>query len=59
MKKIYCLLALAFFLLPIIVFSQSLPGSQAVLPVIATVEPQPLLAQAIRLDDALSFLGNA
>jgi len=29
------------------------------LPLIYNVEPQPLLAQAIRLDDALSFLGSS
>lgn len=29
------------------------------LPVITDIEPQPLLAQAIRLKDALSFLGSA
>ena len=28
-------------------------------PIIANVEPQPLLAQAIRLNDALSFLGSS
>lgn len=33
--------------------------SASVLSVIPNVEPQPLLAQAIRLNDALSFLGSA
>lgn len=32
---------------------------EATLPVVAHVDPQPLLAQAIRLNDALNFLGSS
>src|SRR4051812_33500951 len=35
--------------------NQSIPS----FPIVANVEPQPLLAQAIRLNDALSFLGSS
>src|SRR5436853_6652729 len=59
MKKIYCLLLFTWFWLPVIIFSQNPSGNSSTLPVITNVEPQPLMAQATRLEDALSFLGNS
>jgi hypothetical protein len=58
MKKTYCLLLVTCFCLPVIIFSQD-AGNSSTLPAITNVEPQPLLAQATRLKDALSFLGNS
>ena len=52
MKKLFLWIILAGFLVPGTVYAQSLPN-------VSGVEPQPLLAQAIRLDEALSFLGSA
>ncbi len=52
MKKLFLWIILAGFLVPSTVYTQSLLN-------VSGVEPQPLLAQAIRLDEALSFLGSA
>ena len=52
MKKLFLWIILAGFLVPGTVYAQSLPN-------VSGVEPQPLLAQALRLDEALSFLGSA
>ena len=51
MKKLACCFILAGLFSPGLLNAQQLPG-------VLGVEPQPLLAQAIRLDEALSFLGN-
>src|SRR6266498_783315 len=56
MKKIYFSFILAGLFLPLILFAQN---SSEALEIIPGVEPQPLLAQAIRLKDALSFLGSS
>ena len=56
MKKIISLFILAN-LFATILFAQNLSDSS--LNIISGVEPQPLLAQAVRLNDALSFLGSA
>src|SRR3954470_23286117 len=60
MKKTYFLFILAGLFLPIILFGQKTSNtSTSTLEIIPGVEPQPLLAQTIRLNDALSFLGSA
>ena len=56
MKKSIFLFLPVLFLFPVSFYAQH-PGSS--LPLISNVDPQPLLAQAIRLDEALSFLGSA
>jgi hypothetical protein len=56
MKKSFFLLLSIFFLFSATMYAQ---GQSNTLPVITKVEPQPLLAQAIRLDEALSFLGSS
>lgn len=55
MKKIISLVILASLFFSIILFAQNPSDAN----IITNVEPQPLLAQAIRLSDALSFLGSA
>src|SRR6476646_3831038 len=60
MKKQWFLFILVNLFLPIISFTQNSSTTPAsALEIIPGVEPQPLLAQAIRLNDALSFLGSA
>jgi len=60
MKKPWFLFIVVNLFLPIISFTQDSSGTPtSALEVIPGVEPQPLLAQAIRLNDALSFLGSA
>jgi len=54
MKKITLLCLLAA-----LTFSPTLFAQNAPLPVVTGVESQPLLAQAVRLEDALSFLGSS
>ena len=56
MKKSFFLFLPLFFLFSFTIYAQESPGT---LPVITNVEPQPLLAQALRLDEALSFLGSS
>lgn len=56
MKKSILLFLPILFLFPVIIYAQAPSNS---LPLIANVEPQPLLAQAIRLDEALPFLGSS
>lgn len=53
MKKHYLVFIFVVVFIPTILFSQN------ALEIIPGVEPQPLLAQAIRLKDALSFLGSS
>ena len=60
-KKQLFLFILAGLFLPSILFSQhhdhaALTSSESA--IVSEVEPQPLLAQAIRLEEALSFLGS-
>ena len=59
-KKILLLFVVAAANLPVSLFAQHpthhTPASQSI---ITGVEPQPLLAQAIRLKEALSFLGSS
>ena len=54
-RKNLVLFAVAFFL-PVLMFAQQQQQHETVPTVI--VDPQPLLAQALRLRDALSFLGS-
>ena len=56
MKKSFFLFLPVFFLFSFTMYAQEPSGA---LPVISKVEPQPLLAQALRLDEALSFLGSS
>jgi hypothetical protein len=56
MKKSFFLFLAIVFLFSVSIHAQELSNA---LPVITKVEPQPLLAQAIRLDEALSFLGSS
>ena len=55
MKKSFFLL-LSIVFLSVTIHAQQLSNA---LPLISKVEPQPLLAQALRLDEALSFLGSS
>src|SRR5215471_15800359 len=60
MKKLCLLSVFVGLLLPAMLPAQNSPGTLAPpLEIIPGVEPQPLLAQAIRLNDALSFLGSS
>ncbi|HEY6975599.1 MAG TPA: hypothetical protein VH396_04880 [Chitinophagaceae bacterium] len=60
MKTPWLLFVLVNLFLPTISFTQNSSNTPATaLEIISAVEPQPLLAQAIRLNDALSFLGSA
>jgi len=56
MKKSFFLFLPVFFIFSFMMYAQEPSGT---LPVITNVEPQPLLAQALRLDEALSFLGSS
>ena len=56
MKKSFSLFLPILFLFPDTIYAQEPTNT---LPLINNVEPQPLLAQAIRLDEALSFLGSS
>jgi len=60
MKKSSLFSALVLLFAPVLIWAQheSHPNTSS-LPVITIVEPQPLLAQAIRLNEALSFLGSS
>src|SRR5436305_5621810 len=55
MKKITSLLIITTFFLSATLFAQDSSSSE----IITGVEPQPLLSQAMRLQDALSFLGSS
>ena len=59
-KKVLLLFAIAAVNLPVLLFAQHpthhAPATQGI---IMDVDPQPLLAQAVRLKDALSFLGSS
>jgi hypothetical protein len=59
-KKIFLLFVIAVMVQPVQVFAQhethQAPATQ---DITAGVDPQPLLAQAIRLKEALSFLGSS
>jgi len=57
MKKIHFIFLLAMLSFTTTLFAQSSNSSSH--EIINGVEPQPLLAQATRLEDALSFLGSA
>ena len=48
-----------FIVLLVILHFSTFINAQNSLPIISGVEPQPLLAQAIRLEEALSFLGSS
>lgn len=56
MKKLIVLYLPAFLFFSTNIYTQEISSA---LPVITNVEPQPLLAQALRLDEALSFLGSS
>ncbi|WP_276500897.1 CehA/McbA family metallohydrolase [Terrimonas pollutisoli] len=56
MKKLFFFFLPVLFLLPVTIYAQELSNT---LPLISDVESQPLLAQALRLDEALSFLGSS
>lgn len=58
MKKIHFIFFFATLFVATTLFAQSSSNASS-LEIINDVEPQPLLAQAIRLNDALSFLGSA
>lgn len=45
--------------LPVYTIAQQTSGNNNYLPLIERVEPQPLLAQAMRLNEALTFLGSS
>ncbi len=58
-KKILLLLLVAVLCLPVKIFAQHATHHDSTAQnIISGVEPQPLLSQAIRLKDALSFLGS-
>lgn len=63
MKKSCVSLLLTNLFFPVIIFAQHehhVAGpSASVLPAVYGIEPQPLLAQAMRLGEALSFLGSS
>ncbi|HKZ38388.1 MAG TPA: hypothetical protein VJ184_12100, partial [Chryseolinea sp.] len=60
MKKMQLFLSLFICLnLPILLFGQHEDHPSSVHSIAGSVEPQPLLAQAIRLKEALSFLGSS
>jgi hypothetical protein len=56
MKKLFFFSLPVLFLLPVTIYAQELSNT---LPVISDAESQPLLAQAFRLDEALSFWGSS
>ena len=59
-RVIFCLLCLLLALpSPLYGLRHEHHGEPPVLSVVENVEVQPLLAQALRLDEALSFLGSA
>ncbi|MEP7371830.1 MAG: CehA/McbA family metallohydrolase [Chitinophagaceae bacterium] len=59
-KKHFFLLLIAIANLPVQLFAQHPTHQESVLQgIVAGVEPQPLLAQAIRLKETLSFLGSS
>ncbi len=59
-KKLLLLLLSAALYFPVIVFAQHHIHQDSTNPnLIPSVEPQPLLAQALRLKEALSFLGSS
>jgi len=58
-KEISFLFLIIAFCLPAVSFAQHPIASSPFLPIVENVEPQPLLAQAIRLNEALSFLGSS
>lgn len=60
MIKKHCLFFLFSFLFPVIIFAQH-TGTHISTPdnIVSGVEPQPLLAQAVRLNEALSFIGSS
>src|SRR5512146_1156200 len=58
-RKIIYLLLLTVSCTPVKIFAQhAMHHDSAAQNIISGVEPQPLLAQAVRLKDALSFLGS-
>ncbi len=58
-KKILLLFLVAALCIPVKIFAQhAMHHDSTAQNIISGVEPQPLLAQAIRLKDALSFLGS-
>src|SRR6202035_4251198 len=60
LKKQLLLVLVSSLYIPVILFAQH-PASHsaAIHDMVADVDPQPLLAQAIRLREALSFLGSS
>lgn len=59
-KKILLLFLFAYIYLPVILFAQHPTNHSATTNnIVTSAEPQPLLAQAIRLNEALSFLGSS
>lgn len=60
MIKEHFIFSFLFIYLPATLFAQTTPQQPVNTPVIVErVEPQPLLAQAIRLQEALTFLGSS
>jgi hypothetical protein len=59
MSKKLLIFILSGLCLPVSLYSQHTNTNSAPLKIISNVEPQPLLSQAMRLKDALSFLGSA
>jgi hypothetical protein len=60
LKKLLIVFLFDGIFLPFVVFAQPTDShSSAVHNIVTDVEPQPLLAQAIRLNEALSFLGSS
>jgi hypothetical protein len=59
-KKLLLIFLVTGICLPVILFPQR-PSNHSTTAhnIIANVEPQPLLAQALRLNEALSFLGSS
>src|SRR3954466_2063309 len=58
-RMLVCFLFVASLLRAPLFAQHSQHQSEVAFPIITNVEPQPLLAQAIRLNDALSFLGSS
>lgn len=59
MKTTFLLFIPALLFLPQYLFAQHSNNQTPALQIIHGVEPQPLLAQAVRLQEALSFLGSS
>jgi hypothetical protein len=58
-RLLFCYMVIAFMPYAPLLAQNTQDQSLSTFPKITNIEPQPLLAQAIRLNDALSFLGSS